>query len=84
MGEEWVFKRDENTRKPIERLGLVSDSGIPYLRPEVVLLFKAKSNRDKDQRDFEQVIPRLDINSRGWLSNSLQTVHPNHPWLTIM
>lgn len=82
--EDWIFKRDESIRRPIDTLGLVSNNGIPYLRPEVVLLFKAKNNRDKDQQDFDNVILKLDDRSIEWLRNTLLVVHPNHAWLTAL
>ncbi len=38
-----------------------TEDGIPYGRPEIVLLFKAKhAHRDRDQSDFEAVVPRLE------------------------
>ncbi len=83
-GSEWVFKRDERIRKPLDRLGSVTDDGIPYLNPEIVLLFKAKNNREKDQQDFETVIPMLGEDARRWLRHSIQIVHPDHPWLTAL
>jgi hypothetical protein len=80
-GDEWVFKRDDRIRKPVSELGSVTDSGIPYLNPEVVLLFKAKNNRDKDQHDFTSARPHLSTTATSWLKESLQMVHPEHAWL---
>ncbi len=82
--EEWVFKRDGSIRKPIKDIGGVSDSGIPYLKPEIVLLYKAKNLFDKDKHDFEQVLPRLGDEARVWFGNSLRIAHPNHPWLDAL
>jgi len=60
----------------------VDRRGIPYGRPEIVLLFKAKhSDRDRDQADFEAVAPRLEPERRRWLAEELELVHPGHPWL---
>lgn len=81
IGSEWVFKRSSTVRKPLQNLGSYTDDGVPYLNPEVVLLFKAKNNRAKDQHDFERVVPKLNNEANAWLSNSLQIVHPGHPWL---
>ena len=78
----WVFKRDNSISLPIKEIGLVSDQGIPYLNPEIVLLFKAKENRSKDKRDFEVLLPELNIKARMWLKESLIKVHPGHEWLT--
>ena len=59
-----------------------TEDGIPYGRPEIVLLFKAKhAHRDRDQSDFEAVVPRLEPERRRWLAEALEQVHPGHPWL---
>ena len=78
----WVFKRDSSITMPIKEIGLISENGIPYLNPEIVLLFKAKENRDKDKRDFEVFLPELNTKARLWLKESLAKVHPGHEWLT--
>jgi aminoglycoside-2''-adenylyltransferase len=81
-GDMWIYRRDERIRLPysdvIERTG----DGIPYARPEIVLLFKAKhSERSKDEADFAAVLPSLELGRRRWLAESLALVHPGHPWL---
>ena len=59
-----------------------TDDGIPYARPEIVLLFKAKhSDRPKDEADLAAVLPRLEPARRRWLAEALALVHPGHPWL---
>lgn len=64
----------------IYRLAVTSD-GIPYLMPEIVLLFKAKHDRPKDHADFEGTLPLLDDQQRTWLGAGLARVHPGHVWL---
>jgi hypothetical protein len=49
--------------------------------PELVLLFKAKATRPKDQADFDGVLPLLGQARRDVLSGWLELVHPGHPWL---
>lgn len=80
--DEWLFKRDDRICKPISQIGLVTESGIPYLKPEIVLLYKAKSDREKDSQDFKEVLPNLSQESRDWLTSSLQLVHPDHLWIS--
>ena len=58
--------------------------GIPYAPPEVVLLFKAKATRPKDERDFATLLPHLDADRRSWLRDALELVHPEHPWLEAL
>jgi hypothetical protein len=49
--------------------------------PELVLLFKAKAARPKDQADFDGTVPQLTAAQRATLAELLARVHPGHPWL---
>ena len=80
-GETWVCRRDGSIRMGYAELIRHTADGIPYLRPDVTLLFKAKHARPKDDGDFAAALPRLDAESRDWLRESLQLVHPGHRWL---
>jgi hypothetical protein len=54
----WICRRDEQRiRRPYREIIRWTDDGIPYLAVEVVLLFKAKHRRDKDEADFNGVLP---------------------------
>jgi hypothetical protein len=79
-GALWVCRRDESIRKPFAEIVGRSSAGIPYLLPEVVLLFKAKYVREKDERDFSLALPLLAPEARRWLKVQLEKVHPGHPW----
>jgi hypothetical protein len=52
--------------------------------PEIVLLFKAKAMREKDERDFAVVVPLLDDTQKAWLRDALLRVHPGHAWLAVL
>lgn len=81
-GEDWVSRRDSRVRRPLAQLGQVTWTGIPYLSPEVQLFYKAKNVREKDQLDFDRVLPRLDAGQRAWLVGALELVLPGHAWLS--
>ena len=49
--------------------------GVPYLRPEVLLLNKSHNVRDRDELDFAAVLPLLDDEARAWLQDSLPLGH---------
>ena len=66
---------------PYAELIRLTDDGIPYLRPDVALLFKAKAAREKDEDDFAAVLPRLSVAERATLRAWLASVHPGHAWL---
>ena len=56
---EWVFRRDPRIRRPLAEAIEFSADAIPYLVPEIVLLFKAKSPKEKDEVDFALTLPTL-------------------------
>lgn len=78
---DWVFRRDPRIRLSLDSLIARTRDGIPFVQPEVVLLFKAKTPRPKDEQDFAVVLPRLDARRRSWLRDALALVRPGHPWL---
>jgi hypothetical protein len=58
-------------------VGLQSETGVPYVRPELTLLFKSRHRRERDEVDFEAALPLLDAAARtrlvAWLPE-------DHPW----
>jgi hypothetical protein len=80
-GDTWICRRDERIRLPYSELIEHTGDGIPYVRPEVVLLFKAKHARPKDEGDLAAVLPRLDAARKQQLAEWLELVHPVHFWL---
>jgi hypothetical protein len=80
-GDAWICRRDSRIRLPCADVIARTADGIPYARPEIVLLFKAKATRPKDDGDFAAVLPRLGSEARHWLVEALELVHPGHSWL---
>ncbi|MFG2954775.1 nucleotidyltransferase domain-containing protein [Streptomyces sp. NPDC048291] len=80
-GGTWICRRDETLRLPYDTVIERTADGIPYLVPELVLLFKAKESRPKDHADFDGVLPLLGPARRDVLSAWLTRMHPGHPWL---
>ncbi|MDX3095400.1 hypothetical protein PV703_14690 [Streptomyces sp. ME01-24h] len=81
-GDTWICRRDEGIRLPYSDVIRHTRDGIPYLAPELVLLFKAKHVRRKDQTDFDATVPLMTPAQRETLTGLLARVHPGHPWLT--
>ncbi len=79
----WEFKRDRRIRLPLTDISWSRDD-VHYLRPEIQLLLKARGLRPKDQRDFDAALPLLSRESLVWLRESLELVHPGHPWLAAL
>jgi hypothetical protein len=81
-GDTWISRRHDDIRLPYDQVIDRSDDGIPYGRPEIVLLFKARhADEPKNQVDFEATLPRLEPGQRRWLAESLELIHPGHRWL---
>jgi hypothetical protein len=80
-GDVWRFRRNPAIERPLATLGLRTDAGIPFLVPEVQLLYKARGQRPKDDADFALIWPLLDQDRRDWLVASLEATHPGHGWL---
>jgi hypothetical protein len=84
-GDTWICRRDESTRLLYSHLIERTNDGIPYGRPEIILLFKAKhSHLEKNRLDFAATLPRLDAERRAWLAAALARVHPGHEWLDAL
>lgn len=82
-GSLFVFRRDQSITLPLDRAFLRSADGLPFLAPEVVLLYKAK-RAEENEADFQAAVPGLDGRSRAWLRESLAALHPDHPWLASL
>jgi hypothetical protein len=77
----WVYRRSGELSTPRAWASGRTPYGIPYVAPQIVLLFKAKATRDKDQADFALVTPKLSPEARDWLPAALRTIHPGHAWI---
>ena len=81
-GNQWVCRRDRTLTLPYPDVIDRTADGIPYGRPEIILLFKAKHAEEEWNRaDLAAVLPRLGPERKRWLREALERVHPGHPWL---
>jgi hypothetical protein len=80
-GDVWICRRDPQLRRPLSELTARAPAGIPFVVPEIQLLYKAKHHLDKDEHDFRAVLPLLTSEQRAWLWRALTVVHPGDPWL---
>lgn len=71
----WVYRRDQKIRRSWATTVLWTPQGLPYLAPEVQLLFKSKNPRPKDDLDAQQVIPLLNSHQRRFLADHLDDDH---------
>ena len=83
-GARWNYRRDPTIGMALTDAVHISGGGIPFLAPEIVLLFKAKHNRPKDQRDFRRALPLMSGQQARWLATALTLERPDHFWLDAL
>jgi Aminoglycoside-2''-adenylyltransferase len=72
VGAFWVHHRGVRcVRRPLAEITCHRD-GIPFLAPEVLLLFKSRSKTDRDRRDVQTALPVLNAEQRSWLRDTLE------------
>ncbi|WP_341927707.1 hypothetical protein [Nocardioides psychrotolerans] len=77
----WTNKRWHDHVAPVEDVTWVGDDGVPYLRPEVTIMMKARLDRPKDRADLEACWPLLGSAEQEWVRDTIALAHPGHPWL---
>ncbi len=77
----WIYRRNRKIRRSLSKIGLKSSTGITFLCPEIVLLYKSKNPRAKDELDFQAVVKYLDAEQKQWLKNAIRVGSSEHVWL---
>lgn len=80
-GDRWVYRRHPQIGLRASDVGRRTGAGIPYLRPELQLLYKSKGSRAVDESDLIALLPHLDAAQRATLFAWLYTTAPTHRWL---
>ena len=62
--EVWIYRRDERIRRSMPAVVQQNAEGLPYLSPEIQLLYKSKAPRNRDEVDFSNTWPPL--RHGGW------------------
>jgi len=83
-GDVWRYRRNPAVVRSIDDVALTSPQGIPFLAPEVVLLFKAKLMRTWDTADFDTAAAVMEPERRSWLREALEESHPGHEWIAAL
>jgi hypothetical protein len=83
-GDDWLYKKDRRVRRPLCEVVRWTQDGVPYQRPEIGLLFKARIMREKDRADFAGVVGALTTEDRDWLRAALVLTHPGHEWISAL
>jgi hypothetical protein len=80
----WTSKRLPGHVAPVAEVTWVAADGLRYLAPEIVLHFKARSGRPKDDLDLARALPLLDDVRRAWLRDAVRRTEPGHRWLAVL
>jgi hypothetical protein len=83
-GADWIYRRNPAVTHPLASLGFHSLWALPYLAPEIVLLFKAKLMQAHDRADFAAAVPAMSADAKRWLRAVLIKCHPGHEWLAAL
>jgi hypothetical protein len=80
--DTWVYRRDARVTSSITSLGRTTAGGVPYIGPEVALLYKASGKGvDRNAADFESAVSARSTEERRWLRDALAIAHPGHAWI---
>ncbi len=82
--EFWKFRRMPEIQRPLTKVGQYTENGIPFLNPEIVLLFKAKNPNSLDEKDFSNVIEVIEKEPRDWLRQAITKINSKHHWLEFL
>ncbi|HEY5107738.1 MAG TPA: hypothetical protein VII73_13375 [Caulobacteraceae bacterium] len=78
----WRYRRNRAVSLPLARFGRISGAGVPFVAPEVALLFKSnRIDEDKNRADFEAALPAMDEAARAWLKAALRLADPENLWI---
>ena len=77
----WTHKFLPGEDAEVDEVTWLGADGIRYLAPEVVLSYKARLRRPKDEPDLEACLPVLSATQREWLRSAVERTDPGHPWL---
>jgi hypothetical protein len=82
--DEWFSRRNHLIRGQRNEL-LTVYHGVPCVRIEVQLMYKAHHCLPKDEADFQACVPLLRPEAKQWLKDQLLLLYPDgHTWLAYL
>lgn len=82
LDEEYlVFDKSRGIKRELAK-AILFKSDIPFLAPEIVLLYKSsRADNTEYHYDFEQTYLYMDDEQKKWFSHNLNVLYPNgHRW----
>lgn len=80
--EHFLYARNHNIKRELNKSILYEDN-IPYLAPEICLLYKSTDTERKGyQQDYDLSIQKMNTEQKQWLNNALEVIYPDgHKWM---
>lgn len=78
----FLYARNHDIKLSLDKAILFSD-GIPFLAPEMCLLYKSTDiNREGYRQDYEKAMAKMTVEQKLWLNNALVSLYPDgHEWI---
>jgi hypothetical protein len=78
---EFIYARNHNVKRKL-RDAFLSYQGMPYLAPEICLLYKSTdTEREGYQQDYQLASSRMSAEQLGWLDDAIDFLYPQgHKW----
>ena len=78
---EFLYARNHNVKRKL-RDAFLSYQGMPYLAPEICLLYKSTdTEREGYQQDYQLASIRMSAEQLGWLNDAIDFLYPQgHKW----
>ena len=78
--DHWEFRWMPAVSRPLTSI-VWRQEGVPYLAPEVQLLYEAGKRSPQSEADFADCLAHLSEYQRTSLALMLRIAHPGHPWI---
>lgn len=77
----FIFDKSQEIKRELSK-AILFKNGIPYLAPEIVLLYKSSRSENEEYHfDFEKTYLYMNEEQKSWFSKSLDVLYPNgHMW----
>lgn len=80
--EQWVYRRNQSIRGPIDSFHWTTEDGMKVLRPEIQLLYKFRSKRPKDFQDLHNCLQKFTLEQKQCLKDWIFLDSGlDHPWI---
>lgn len=81
---DFVYRHNPAIRLELKK-AFYTQEGLPFLAPEIVLLYKSKYLSADNQNDFDLVVPKMNDEQKVWLKEALILEYGNdHPWVVLL